>query len=155
MCDTFMAVNAGRLALENRCVYGPHHFLLLREHFLRELVAAATRARIVGLVFGPHLPGHAHPLLLEFLFRGDDAAHLPNNVLGARHRLVPEELGVLPRNVAVVARCAYAGAVHAMDAPPVFLRDPLHRVARPSAEFIGARGMDHYLGAEYGDGANH
>ena len=42
----------------------------------------------------------------------------------------------------------YAGAVRAMDALPVFLRDPLHRVARPSAEFIGARDMDHHLGAE-------
>jgi len=43
--DPFMAVDAGRRALEDRRVYRPHHFLLLREHFLRELVAArGTRA---------------------------------------------------------------------------------------------------------------
>ena len=36
--------------------------------------------------------------------------------------------------MAVVARRPHAGAVHAMDAPPVFLRDPLHRVTRRSAD---------------------
>ena len=37
----------------------------------------------------------------------------------------------------------------------MFRRDPLHRVARRSAEFIGARDMDHHLGADDRDGANH
>ncbi len=55
MPDPFMAVDARRLALEHRCVYLPHHFLLLREHVVGECVAAAARARIVGLVFRPHV----------------------------------------------------------------------------------------------------
>ena len=45
MPDPFVAVDAGRLALEHRRVYRPHHFLLLREHFLGELRGSrGTRA---------------------------------------------------------------------------------------------------------------
>ena len=45
--------------------------------------------------------------------------------------------------------------VRAMDAVPVFLGDPLHRVARRSAEFVGARDVDHHLGADDRDGAEY
>jgi len=57
--------------------------------------------------------------------------------------------------VAVMARRAHPGAVRAMNALPVFLCDPLHRMTRRAAKFIGARDMDHHFGANYGDGANH
>jgi hypothetical protein len=96
VAESFVAVDAGRVALEHRRVDGSRRFLLLREHLGGEHVAAATSARIVVLVFGPHQRRHALALCPELLFRGDGAAHLADDVLGAGDGLVPEQLGVLP-----------------------------------------------------------
>jgi len=118
-------------------------------------VAAATSARIVVLVFGPHQRRHALALCPELLFRGEGPAHLADDVLGAGHGLVPEQFGVLPGNVAVVARGAHAGAGRAVDALAVLLGHPLHRVTRRPAERVGACDVDHHLGADDGDGTEH
>jgi hypothetical protein len=130
VADPLVAIDAGRAALEHRRVDGPRRFLLLREHLGGEQVAAATSARIVVRVFGPHQRGHALALCPELLFRGDRAAHLADDVLGAGDGLVPEELGIVLGDVAVVARGAHAGAGRAVGALPVLGGHPLHRVTR-------------------------
>ena len=113
--DALVAVDAGHLAARTARA-SADEFLLLGEHLRRELVADAAVARIVALVLGPHLLRHAQALLLEFLLGGDHAAHLADDVLDAGLRLVPEQLRIVLRDVAVVAAGAHAGAVRPVDA---------------------------------------
>ena len=155
MPDPFMAVDAGRKALEHRRVYRPHHFLLLREHFLGELVAVAARARIVGLVFLPHIAAMCIRSLLNFSSVEMTPRISPMTSFVPATALYQRSSGY---SLGIwqswhVARTPVR--VRAMDALPVFLRDPLHRVARRSAEFIGARDMDHHLGADDRDRADY
>src|SRR5262249_31254442 len=103
---------------------------------------------------GPHILRHAQPFLLEFFLRVDDAAYLADDVLDTGLGLVPEELRILMRDMAVVAAGGDAGAIHAMTALPPLRRDPLHRVACAAAELVGAGDLDHHLGSDDGGGAD-
>lgn len=78
----------------------------------------------LALVFGPDVLRHAQALLLELFLGGYYAAQLPDHVLDPGLRLVPEQFRVMWRDVAIVARGAHAGAIHAMHARAV----PRHSV---------------------------
>src|SRR3984893_14619726 len=68
--------------------------------------------------------------------------------------LVPEERGIAVRDVAVMTSRLDTGAVGVMRALRIFLRDPLHRVAGPAAEFVGAGRGHHELRPDRAAGAN-
>src|SRR5690349_20660558 len=111
--------------------------------------------RIGFLEFRPHLLGHACALFFELFFRGNDSASLADRIRYAGSRLVPQEPRVIVRNVTVMTGGAHTGLVDEMDALPVLLRHPLHRMARAAAEFVGPRRADHRLRRNHSAGTDH
>ena len=93
--------------------------------------------------------GQAESFFLEFVFGGDRAPGLLDRIMDAGLRLVPEELWILVRNMAVVAARLHARSIGEVHALLVFLRDPCHRVARAAAEFVGAGRSHHDLGGDH------
>src|SRR5689334_14595090 len=133
MGDALVAIDAGGRSGQDLLVHGLHEVLLLAHDVRVKYVAVPAVLRIGFLEFRPHLLGHACALFFELFFRGNDSASLADRILYAGSRLVPQEPRVIVRNVTVMTGGAHTGLVDEMDALPVLLRHPLHRMARAAA----------------------
>src|SRR4029453_7603302 len=110
--DALVTVGACHLPRQELLVHRAHEILLLCYHVFGDRVAGPAIGGIVGLVLGPDVLRHAGALLLELFLGVDHAAHLADSVLDAGLGLVPEQLGVVVRNVAIVAARRHASPVH-------------------------------------------
>jgi hypothetical protein len=116
-------------------------------------MALPARLRIRMFVFGPDGLGKPQALFVEFILGVDNSACLLNHIAYPRLRLVPEHLGILVRDVAVVAPSMHAGAISNVNALLVLFCYPLHRVTGTSAELIGAGDGYHDLSRYHRAGA--
>ena len=148
MGNPLVTIDAGRGLGEELLVHGFHEILLFRDNFRAELVAMLAIGGIVFLEFRPHRLGHAQPFHLEFFLGGDDPARFLDRIVNACLRLVPEQLGILVRNVTVMTTGLDAETVGVVHALRVFLGHPLHGVAGGAAEFVGAGRSHHDLRAD-------
>src|SRR5450631_1318334 len=145
MSNALVTIDASRRIGEKLLVHRPHELFLFRYHFGIELVAMLTILGIVFLELRPHHLGKAKPFLLERFLAGNNAARLLDRVVYAGLRLVPEQFGIVVRDVAIVTACSDTGGVGMVPTLSVFLSDPMHRMARATTELVRAGCRHHDL----------